>query len=343
MTSSEAPAPIREDRVTEWFAQHIPQARAPLTFELIAGGRSNLTFRVIDSDGAVWVLRRPPLSHVLATAHDMSREHRVLSAFAATDVPVPKVFGPCADPEVNGSSFYVMGFVEGRIIDTTKDIEPMGMTERRRVGESMADVLAAIHGADIDALGLGDLGRREGYINRQLERWNRQFQSSKTRDVPIIEDVYHRLAARVPEQPSATVVHGDYSIHNMLMGTDGAITAVLDWEMSTLGDPMADVGYLAISWSDPGEAGLHTATQAEGVLRRKELLERYATTSGRDITAIDFYMAFAYWKLACILEGVHTRYLKGAMGDADPAQTKYWADNVATLASSASDALERYL
>jgi aminoglycoside phosphotransferase (APT) family kinase protein len=318
-----APDGIDPANVTAWFAEHVPEAVAPLSFSLIAGGHSNLTYGVTDAEGTRWVLRRPPLGHVLATAHDMSREHKIISALGPTDVPVPPVAGLCTDDAVNGAPFYVMRFVDGHIVRDA-DIARTALDEdgRRRAGESIADVLADIHAVDVDAVGLGDLGKKEGYIPRQLKRWYSQFQASNEltgREVPEIHDIHDALAARIPEQGPAAIVHGDYRLDNCMVDDKGQIAAVLDWELCTLGDPMADLGLLIVYWTEAGDgrqALLAAPTVVEGFPTRAELLERYAERSGRDLSSIDFYVAFAYWKLACIIEGVYARYSKGAMGKA---------------------------
>jgi aminoglycoside phosphotransferase (APT) family kinase protein len=340
--TSEVPEGIDPDGVTGWFEAHAPGVDPPLRFSLIAGGRSNLTYRVTDAAGRSWVLRRPPLGHVLATAHDMGREHRIISALAPTDVPVAPVIGLCTDEAVNGAPFYVMGFVEGLVVRDGASAEQLGVGERRHACRQLAEVLASIHAVDPDAVGLGELGRREGYIERQLRRWYGQWQSSKTRDLDVVDEVHDALAARVPEQGAATIVHGDYRLDNCLLEPDGTIAAVLDWELCTLGDPLADVGLLLVYWTEPGDghpALLNAPTVAEGFVTRAELMDMYAAASGRDVSRVDYYVAFGYWKLACILEGVFARYRGGAMGSASGFEG--FAQQVELLAEAARAALGR--
>jgi aminoglycoside phosphotransferase (APT) family kinase protein len=316
--ATEAPKGVDVARVTAWFQAHAPEVTPPLSFELIAGGRSNLTYRVTDAAGHAWVLRRPPLGQVLATAHDMGREHRIISALAATDVPVAPVVGLCEDEAVNGAPFYVMGFVDGLVARDAAAAQALDVDARARAGDQIPDVLARIHAVDPDAVGLGDLGRREGYVERQLKRWYGQWQKSKTRDLPVVDEVHDALAARVPEQGPAAIVHGDYRLDNCLLAPDGTIAAVLDWELCTLGDPLADVGLLLVYWTEPGDghpALLDASTTLEGFPTRAAVIERYAAASGRDVSDVDYYVAFGYWKLACILEGVYARYLGGVMGE----------------------------
>jgi aminoglycoside phosphotransferase (APT) family kinase protein len=332
-------------RVTAWFDEHVPSAKPPLAFDLIAGGHSNLTFGVRDAADGHWVLRRPPLGQVLATAHDMSREHTIISALGPTDVPVPPTAGLCTDEAVNGAPFYVMDFVDGLVVRDAKAAEQLTPAQRRRAGDSIADTLAAIHAVDPDAVGLGQLGRKEGYIARQLKRWNSQWQSSKTRELPVIDEVHDRLLAATPEQGPAAIVHGDYRLDNCMVSFEGDVVAVLDWELCTLGDPMADLGLLMVYWAEStGEptALPGAATATEGFPTRQEVLDRYAEQSGRDLSNIDFYVAFAYWKLACIIEGVYARYVGGAMGHGGKADAfQGFADQVQSLADAAREAVER--
>jgi aminoglycoside phosphotransferase (APT) family kinase protein len=335
---------IDRDGVTKWFAEHVPDARPPLSFELITGGHSNLTFRVEDTEGTAWVLRRPPLGQVLATAHDMGREFTIISALADTDVPVAPAIGYCDDESVNGAPFYVMGFVPGRVVRNAIDAGDLTEVQRQRAGASIVDVLARIHAVDVDAVGLGDLGRREGYIERQLKRWYGQWEKSKTRELPVVDEVYQTLSSCIPEQGSATIVHGDYRLDNCMLDDTGAIAAVFDWEICTLGDPLADVGLLLVYWGDRErelEAIPLAPTSLEGFPTSDALLARYAEQSGRDLAGIDFYVAFGYWKLACIVEGVYARYIGGAMGDRDREAFAPFAHQVEMLAEVARETAGR--
>lgn len=322
-------APRRDEaidapKVSAWFEANIPGVSLPLAFDLVAGGRSNLTYRVTGGDGRRYVLRRPPTGPLLATAHDMGREHRLIAAMGPAGIPVPPALGLCADAAVTGAPFYVMGFVEGLVLRDEAEAEAaFTPAESRRVAENLVDTLAAIHALDPDRVGLGDLARREGYVARQLKRWYAQYQASRDTqggpDVPVVDDVHAALVESVPDQGPAGIVHGDYRLDNTMVGADGSIVAVLDWELCTLGDTLADVGQLLAYWAEPGEVSPldHSATQAAGYLTRAEVADRYARTSGRDLSQLDFYVAFAYWKLACILEGVYVRYAAGAMGHSD--------------------------
>lgn len=339
---SDAVEGIDAERVTAWLQERVELA-APLRFELITGGHSNLTFTVTDADGRRWVLRRPPLKQVLATAHDMAREHRIQAALADTDVPVPPLVGLCEDEAVNGAPFYVMDHVDGTVVRDLPTAERFSVDERRRAGESLIDVLARIHAVDVDAVGLGDLGRRDGYIERQLKRWNGQLEKSRTRDLPTMDRVHADLLAAIPPQGPATIVHGDYRLDNCMLADDGAVAAVLDWEICTLGDPLADLGLLLVYWADrdePSPTGINGATTAAGFPTKAELVAAYGERSGRDLGDLDFYVAFGYWKLACIVEGVYARYAGGAMGKRSEG-AEVFAQMVDHLAEQAGDAVAR--
>jgi aminoglycoside phosphotransferase (APT) family kinase protein len=335
---------IDESRLTAWLKQQLA-ITPPLRFRLISGGRSNLTFTVEDGGGRRLVLRRPPLGAVLESAHDMGREHRILSALSATTVPVPTPAAFCDDPAVNGAPFYVMDFVDGMIIRDSHDAErQLPAAIRPLLGDAIVDVLADLHALDPDAVGLGSLGRREGYIERQLRRWHGQWEQSKTRELPVVEDVYRRLSSTVPEQQRASIVHGDYRMDNLVLLPDGAVAAVLDWELCTLGDPLADLGMLILYWASPGEdtdallSG--TPTAIPGFADRSSLLQRYADRSGTDVSQVEFYMAFALWKLACIAEGIVARSRAGAMGPGQGETADWLAARVPLLAERARRVLD---
>jgi aminoglycoside phosphotransferase (APT) family kinase protein len=327
--------------VEGWFAENAPEATAPLEFERIAGGHSNLTYRVTDSAGRRWALRRPPLGKRLGSAHDMGREHRVVSALERTPVPVAPVVGLCTDESVNGAPFYVMEFVDGPVLRGLAEAEAFPQeSERAAIADRVVDTLVAIHGVDPDAAGLGELGRKEDYVARQLHRWQGQWEKSKTRELPVVDRVHERLAARIPAQGSATIVHGDYRLDKMILTAEGEVAAVVDWELCTLGDPLADVGLLLVYWPRPGEeeASLgQPANLAPGFPDRDALRDRYAERSGRDLSQIDFFVALGYWKLAIILEGVYARYVAGGYGKVDEG-VHYFAKIVERLAEAAERA-----
>jgi aminoglycoside phosphotransferase (APT) family kinase protein len=311
----------------------------------IAGGHSNLTFAVTDANGNRFVLRRPPLGHRLASAHDMGREHRIIAALAASDVPVAPALGFCDDPAVNDLPFYVMRFVDGLVVRDKEFAEKsLSPAARRRASESLVDTMARIHAVDIDKVGLSDLGKHDGYIARQLKRWHQNIVDQRTRDLPLVESVYEELMRRIPAQDGVSIVHGDYRLDNCMVNPQGDVIAVLDWEICTLGDPMADVGLLMVYWNGPHDeasAWSNTVCTADGFLDRADLAARYAERSGRDISKLDFYTAFAFWKLACIIEGVYARYLGGALGEKDPSELEPFRLQVDGAAQKAAAYLER--
>lgn len=316
-----APEGIDAEAVTAWFARHVPAARGPLGFSLIEAGHSNMTFVVSDTRRQRWVLRRPPLHTVLATAHDMGREHRAIAALHPEGFPVPRPLGLCTDPAVNGAPFYVMEHVEGSVIRDATEAAALPHRTRRALSRSLVEVLAQLHSFDPDAVGLADHGRREGYVARQLRRWLRQVTDTGATERPEIRAIHDHLAARVPEQSTTGIVHGDYRLDNCIVSGDGQVRAVLDWELCTLGDVLADVAMLLTYWSEPGEdtqALDNAPTAVEGFYTRTELIDAYAAASGRSLDQIDFYLAWGAWRLACILIGVQARYLAGAMGDKAP-------------------------
>ncbi len=337
---------IEVPAVTDWLVEHVGLV-PPLRFELIAGGRSNLTFRVSGADGGRVVLRRPPISHVLPTAHDMTREHRVVTALYPTAVPVARTRGLCVDPAVNGAPFYVMEFVDGHVLRDAATAEAcLDEAGRRRASESLVEVLAALHAIDVDTVGLGDLGRREGYLTRQLNRWHTQFDGSQfpgTERLGLIDRLYERLAGAVPPQGGVSIVHGDYRLDNTMLSAGGAVAAVLDWEICTLGDPLADLGVLMVYWTDPGETSgvLGPApTTVPGFASRSEVRALYGARTGRSLDQLDYYIAFAYWKIACILQGVAARYLGGAAGGDRSGGVETFVTQVRHLAQLASAAAD---
>jgi aminoglycoside phosphotransferase (APT) family kinase protein len=326
--------------VTEWFRDNVEGCDGDLSYRLIAGGHSNLTFEVRDTAGHRWVLRRPPLGQVLASAHDMGREHKIISALAATDVPVASTRGLCTDDAVNGAPFYVMDYVDGLVVRSTDEAAGLDPAERRRAGESLVDVMAAIHDVDVDAVGLGDLGKKEDYVARQLRRWKGQLEKSDSQvpgglGLEMLHTSHDELSRRIPRQVGASIVHGDYRLDNCMLGEDGSVSAVLDWEICTLGDPLADVGLLCVYWTDPDtDAVLPQAspTALEGFPTKAELMDRYAEASGRDLSDLAYFVAFGYWKLACIIAGVYARYAGGAMGDVPEAQVNGFRVSLDALA-----------
>lgn len=348
MTNGEAPEGVDVEAVTSWLAERVDELAPPLDFAVVQGGRSNLTYVVSDTGGRRWVLRRPPLHSVLPSAHDMSREHTAMSALADTRVPVPMMIGYEPDEDVIGAEFYVMEHIEGEVIrDEQAAREVLNERQRRQAGESLIDVLARLHAVDPDEVGLSDFAKKEDYLARQLHRWHGQLKKGQektgARDLPVLDEVHDRLVEDIPEQEAATIVHGDYRLDNVIVGPEGDVRAVLDWELTTLGDPLADVGTLAVYWADPGDEPIRVIdapTVVEGFPRRDDALEMYAERSGRDLSELDYYVAFGYWKLAVILEGVYSRFASGAYGDTGDDTWKQFGDVILRLGERAREATE---
>ncbi len=315
---STGPEGYRVDAVEAWISANIEGLTPPFRWTRLEGGHSNLTYRLDDATGRQAVIRRPPRGKLLPKAHDMSREWALISALGPTPVPVPRALGFCESPDVTGAWFYVMGLVEGQPLygaDDTERIVPRD--RRRRMANSFIDVLADLHAVDPDAVGLGGLGKKENYVGRQLNTWYRSWTSSieaAAYDDPRAHDIRQFLLANIPEQGPARVVHGDYGPHNCLIGPDCTVAAVLDWEISTLGDPLADLAYALNPWPDPDDdepPPPDAATAPAGFPSRSELAARYAERTGRDLSQLGYYEGFNRWKTACIVHGVYARYCEG--------------------------------
>lgn len=293
---------------------------AECSVSLISGGKSNLTY-LVATGGKEVVLRRPPLGHVLPTAHDMRREFRVLSALTATEVPVPAPLHLCEDTSVLGVVFYVMERRRGHII---RSRWPEGYAEtpdeKRAVGRQLVETLAALHDVDWRARGLDDFGHPDGFMERQIRRWTQQWERSATRSLPMMDDLIARLERDLPASPPPAIVHGDFRLDNTILDPDstGRVVAVLDWEMSTVGDPLSDLGMMLVYWPQEDDVpefrdsfAATSATTAPGFPTRQEALDHYAEVSGRDVSGVYFYWAFGFFKLAVIAEGIHARFLQG--------------------------------
>lgn len=300
--------------LTGWIADRVGPVDGPLRATLIAGGRSNLTYRVTDGEHR-WVVRRPPLGHVVATAHDMGREFRVMSALAGSAVPVPTTRALCTDDTVLGAPFYVMDEVDGRVVRDVAELAAFTPDEAVAVSHGLIDVLARLHSLDPAAVGLADFGRPDGFLARNLARWGTQWDANRTRDLPGIDELARRLSAALPASGPSGIVHGDYRLENTMLAPGAPrIVAVLDWEMSTLGDPLTDLGLFIVYWQQWGDGGVLSTGGAAGLPGfpgLDALTARYADATGRDLTALDFYVAFAFYKLTIILEGINARFRMG--------------------------------
>ncbi|MFE6806585.1 phosphotransferase family protein [Streptomyces sp. NPDC057681] len=316
MTASEAAVVgVDVSALQRYFERHVPQCAGPLGIELLHGGRSNLTYRVTDRTHR-WVLRRPPLGVLTPTAHDMDREYRVVAALGGTGVPVAGAVLSCTDPGVIGAPFCVVDFVEGEVLRDGDEVAALPSADVRGCADALVDALVALHAVDAAAVGLGDFGRPDGYLERQVRRWRGQWDKVATRALPDLDALHGRLARTVPASGAPAIVHGDYRLDNTILapGDFGRIAAIVDWEMATLGDPLADLGMLLMYWDptcEPVLGARHVPTAHPAFPVGHELAERYAARSGRDITALPFYQALACFKLAVIAEGIHARYLAG--------------------------------
>jgi len=305
-----------------------------VTVDLIAAGMSNLTYVVTPEGGPAQdavILRRPPTGAVLATAHDMVREHRVITALGPTAVPVPRTLHLCTDESVLGAPFYVMERVAG--IHVVQEFPPGyadAPADRRQVGENLVDVLADLHSVDVASAGLSDFGRPEGFTARQVRRWTKQWDATRDRDRPGLDALAARLAETVPDTQRSGIVHGDYRLDNCLLdpAEPGRVLAVLDWEMSTLGDPLTDLGMMFVYWPEAGEDRASTmspVTTLPGFPTRREVAERYAQRTGADLSDLNWYVGFAFFKFASILAGIVARSAAGAMAGKD---TTGYADRI---------------
>ena len=308
------PAGFDLERVVPWLESQCPWLTAPLTWVKLVGGHSNLTYRVTDGNGSAIVVRRPPEGELLPSAHDMGREYKVMSALWPTPVPVAEPLAFCDDRSVTGSLFYAMRAVDGISLYNAEQVEDHIPEELRRGhGFHFIDVLADLHALEPNAVGLGDLGRPDAYVGRQLKRWRASWDASKTMEEPNVERLHAFLAERTPEQGAARVVHGDYGLHNCVSNKQGRVAAVIDWEISTLGDALADLAYAINAWGTRGEVSQRgiKASLAPGYPTGEEMLERYATRTGVDLSNIGFYSSFNHWKTVCIIDGVLARYYQG--------------------------------
>lgn len=342
--NGEQPAGYATPAVEAWIEQHGIGLEPPLEWIRLEGGHSNLTYLLCDRQGRRAVIRRPPLGELLPKAHDMAREWALISALGPTPVPVPQALGFCADNAVTGAHFYLMGWVDGHPLykaDDTRRWVPDA--QRMRFAHSFIDVLADLHALDPDAVGLGNLGKKDGYVERQLKTWYRSWNASigpAKYDDARAHALQRYFLANLPEQGPARIVHGDYGPHNCLVGPHSTVAAVVDWEISTLGDPLADLAYALNFWPDPADAlplKADSPTTVPGFPGRRELAQRYAERTGRDLSRLDYYTGFNRWKSAAIAHGVYARYMEGKKSTAgvDLAGLRQRIDSALALAEQA--------
>lgn len=314
-------AGLDTERVSAWLAD-APGLVPPFTYTRIGNGQSNLTYRVETADGTRAVLRRPPLGAVLESAHDMAREHRIITGMSSVGAPVPRTLALCEDPTVTGAPFYVMELVDGAVVFDEDDALALPESARHVAGLELGRTLARLQAADLTQAGLGDLVRRTPYAARQLRRWHGQWEASRTRDLPLVDDLAQRLTAAMPPEEEQVLVHGDFRLDNLILRGDGMVLAVLDWELCSAGDPLADVGLALAYWDEAGRSdGLfgHAVTCLPGFPSRDEIIATYAYASGRSVEHLPYFISFAYWKIAVIAEGVHRRWVDNPVNGAESA------------------------
>ncbi len=335
--------------VEAWIGSHIKNLSPPFRWTKLPGGHSNLTYRLTDVQDRQAVVRRPPLGELLPNAHDMTREWAIISSLGSTSVPVPEAWGLCEDISITGAYFYVMELVEGHPLYTIADnMERVPQEKRVVLAHSLFDVLADIHSLVPDDVGLGNLGKKDGYLSRQLKTWYRSWTSSiepAQFDDRRAHKLQEMMLQHMPEQGMARIVHGDYGLHNCLIGKDHTVVAVLDWEISTLGDPLADLAYALNPWGEPDDPVVldpENAAMAPGMPSRSEIAERYSKRTGRSIDHLDYYVGFSRWKSAAIMHGVYARYIAGQKSS-DGVDLDAWKKRISTCLETAEHAISRYV
>jgi aminoglycoside phosphotransferase (APT) family kinase protein len=330
-------------RVTPWVVEHVPWIEPPLELTRVGEGQSNLTYRVQDRSGRTVVLRRPPTGDILPSAHDMAREYRVLTGLASAGMPVPRPLALCDDPDVSGAVFYLMENVQGLVLTTLETAERITPDARGAAGRSMVHTLVKLQSTDLEASCLAEMRRPGSYASRQLRRWRRQWEASKTRDIPLVDALAGRLEGNLPDETDATLVHGDFHLLNVIVGPDGEVRAVVDWELCTVGDPLADLGLTVAYWNELGRPAREERhlfrepiTELPGFPESAELVAEYGRASGRDLSALGFWVAFAYWKIAIIAEGVYRRWLDNPASGTDPEHIGAAVTRLAELADQAA-------
>jgi aminoglycoside phosphotransferase (APT) family kinase protein len=327
-------------RLSEWFARHVPGAEGALTAELIAGGKSNLTYRVSDQAGNAWAVRRPPRGPKAPTAHNVHREHRIIAALYADSIfPVAAPGGICSDENVLGAPFMVTEFVDGIVLRTRRIAAELPQPVRSTTADTLIDALAQLHKLAPTDLGLQDLAPPTGYLQRQLARWRTQYDRSRQRGIDDIESMHVWLAENLPPSARPCLVHGDYRLDNAIFDQDGRLAAVLDWEIATIGDPLADLALMVVYWAGPGAEAVGP-TALPGFPDRTAVIARYTAATGADITYLRWYLAFSYWKLACAAEGIFARYAAGGGGGDQSVKLDQIADVAPTLAARARQQAE---
>ena len=329
---------LDEAKLTAWMEANVEGFKGPLRQGKFAGGQSNPTYR-IDSPSGSYVLRRKPFGPLLPSAHAVDREFKAIAGLYPTGFPVAKPYGLCTDENVIGSWFYIMGMVEGRTIWDGAMPDASGPDERRTTYDAMIDTLAALHSVDFEKAGLSDYGKPGNYFGRQVDRWTKQYRLSETETMPEMERLIEFLPATLPEQTRTSIVHGDYRIDNMIFAAnEPKVIAVLDWELGTLGDPLADFTYVALAWvtENGGRSGvMDLDRKALGIPELDEIVDRYCAATGRDgLPDLNWYFAYNFFRLAGIMQGIKKRVIDGT---ASSAHAKNMSERVTPLAERATE------
>lgn len=342
MDTTDSPTPgLDLPSVTTWLRGHVEDLELPLEATRLAGGRSNLTYLLTDARDRRTVLRRPPLGDLPATAHDVLREARILEGLAG-QVPVPAVLASCEDRSVTGAPFFVMQHLDGRIVRDPATAEAVPTAARAAVGRGLVAALVTLHAADPERLGLGALAARRDYAARQLRRWHGNWEATRQRELPDLRRAHAWLVEHQPAQRRSSIVHGDFRVDNCMLASDGRVIGILDWELATVGDPLADLGQLLVYWAEPDDeftALNDPPTRVAGYATRTELVDQYLNATGADAVDVAYYVVFNWWKTACIVEDVYSRMLRGAMGASDRTPESF-GDQAAALAARAVRAID---
>lgn len=315
-------APLIMREPLQAFLDSAGLGSGPIEAQRIGEGHSNVTY-LVERGPERFVLRRPPRPPLPPSAHDVLREARLLRALEGTAARTPRVLATCEDEAVLGVPFYVMEEVHGHVITSEMPAALDSVEHRAGIGDELVDALVEVHAVDWEAAGLAGFGKPTGYLERQLRRFNGLWEHNKTRELAAVAEVGDWLAAELPESPRSTIVHGDYRLGNVMVGADppGRVVSIFDWELATIGDPLADLGYLTVTWvarDDPEDtmfSSLSAVTRAEGFPTREGMIARYERRSGRSMAALNWYQALALWKAAVFMEGNYKRFLSGASDD----------------------------
>lgn len=333
---------LDEVAVGRWLVERVPGLEGPFNFTRVGEGQSALSFRTEDRLGRKVVLRRPPIGELLESAHDMGREFGILTKLQPFTQKVPGALGLCEDVSVTGVPFYVMEYIEGLTLNRLDIAEGLTPQARAKTGDSLITTLVELQSVDLDVAQLGDLRRPASFIERQVRRWTRQWYAQKTRDLPLVDELAELFVTRMPSESETVLVHGDYGLHNVIVGHDGVVRTVLDWELCSVGDPLADLGQMLAYWAESGAPARQPnslfkepVTELPGFSTPSALAERYAEKSGRDISELGYWIAFAYWKTATIVEGVYSRWLENPANGTGAGELASAVPRLAELAKAA--------